>query len=198
MSEKDSEFSFEFKPELLNFPKDIILKITDELYDGILKINDVPEIQGVGIFTYDGSQVLNFARTDLNFENMKTVGSVLASLEPIVYFKDLSGDFEYGGTGHLELEDFELFIAKIHEDTLLVVMATDPTSQLFQVAQKFSDGLCKIIELSTKKSDEEKIKEISTGSIGSVQSKKKEEVKKPKLKSKKDLKDELRSKLDEL
>lgn len=190
------EFFFEYNPEELIYPKDIITKLSDKMFDYIVELNDLKEIEGLSILSINGKQPMRFASKENNFDNLKTVAEVIGSMDPGKYFKDLT-DFEYRGLGHLNLDTFEIFLAKIDEQNLFLILTTDPTSALFDKGQKTVDGLREILKKEKKVEQVEDSTDEVADKIETKKPVKKAPAKKKQL-SRADLMLQLRGKLDEL
>ncbi len=206
------EFFFDFNPKHLGLPKVVAEILNEVTFDNLSELSKLDEVEGLTIVRYDGKQPLIFTPDESRFSHLKTLGDIITSLEPSSYFKDLSKNFEFKGIGHLSFDDFDLFLAKIAKNLLLVIMANDPSSRLFRVVQKFGDDLYEIFyqyELYTKGEEfdttvDNSMKEEMDNDVPSFQetnsTTKYRDKKLPKHKSpsKDQLKDSLRDKLNKM
>ncbi|MCH8905704.1 MAG: hypothetical protein IH840_01340 [Candidatus Heimdallarchaeota archaeon] len=165
------------------------------MFDYIVQLNEIKEIQGISIVCLNGKQPLRFAVRESDFENLKSVAEVIESLDPREYFKDLM-DFEYRGLGHLTLDDFDIFLAKIDDDNLFLLLTSDASTAMFNTGQKIVDEIRQLV-----KKDEavQQIEDITAELKGKmieknapIQQNKKKEI------SKQELMSQLRGKLDSL
>ncbi|OLS23765.1 MAG: hypothetical protein HeimC2_25040 [Candidatus Heimdallarchaeota archaeon LC_2] len=160
-----NEFFFDFEPKYFELPNAVAEILNDVTFENLGELAKLDEIEGLTIIRYDGKQPLIFSPVESRFNYLKTLGKIITSLEPSSYFKDLSKNFEYKGTGHLSFDDFDLFLIKIAKNLLLVIMANDPSSRLFRIAQTFGDELFEIFhqfEVHSKGDETSLTQEISS------------------------------------
>ncbi len=162
------------------------------IYENLKQINTVQEILGLTMIRFDGKQPLIFSADVGKYEYLKTLGEIICSMEPASYFKDLSRNFEYKGIGHLDFEDFDLFLVTITNNLLLIIMATASTNQVFKISQNFADQLSKIFKTQGKSENNETHGTFARFNMNDDPKKPKKE----RIQSKSDLKKLLRHKLD--
>lgn len=202
-------YHFDFEPNYFVLPKIANLELTDIIYENLTQINNVEAILGLTIIRYDGRQPLVFSADETNFEYLKTLGEIFSSMEPVSYFKDLTRNFEFKGIGHLNFDDFDLYMVKIAPNLLFTVMVIESTNQVFKTCQDFVDQLFQVF--NHQKSSEKG--SSPTASQSSVSVKIDEEIgtfakfnqnddnkkpKKAKTPSKSDLKKLLKEKLEDM
>lgn len=199
MVDSDKEHAFTYHPEFLSFSQEIKDTLSDIFLEGLIELSEVDEIDGVTLIRYNGKQPLIFSMNKDYYEYLETMGETIASLEPVTYFKDLSRNFEYRGDGHIDLEDFDLFLAKLDEDLLMGVLSSNTGAILFQVAQKFADQIYDVIHPPEEK-EAESTSDGSNDASSSFRNSAKDnsDTKGPKIPSKSELKLDLRSRLDKL
>ncbi|MCE7735063.1 MAG: hypothetical protein GPJ54_09310 [Candidatus Heimdallarchaeota archaeon] len=200
-------YHFDFEPEYFRVPKLVIDEITDVIHENLIQINTVEDIIGLTMIRYDGKQPIVFSPDEITFDYLKTLGEIISTMEPVSYFKNLSRNFEFKGIGHLNFEDFDIYLVKIDTDLLLTIMATESTNRMFKTCQNFADQLYQVFK--TQRNDEKPGSESSTTTsqqgdmndeLGTFarfnREDKDKKPKKSKAESKSDLKKMLRGKLD--
>jgi len=202
-----SSFHFVFEPVYFSLPKSVNKELVDAIYQNLIHINKIEEILGLTIIRYDGNQPLVFSPDEAIFEYLKTLGEIISSMEPISYFKNLPRNFEYHGIGHLNFDDFDLFLVKIASNLLLTIITSISTNTFFKTCQNFSDQLYEVFKNAEFTQNKDTAGSLTTSLQGKLNEdigtftkfNKDEEVKKPKkskTQSKSNLKRLLREKLD--
>jgi hypothetical protein len=187
-------FYFEYEPVYFSLPKLVNDEMVDIIYENLMQINTVEDILGLTMIRFDGKQPLIFSADEAKFAYLKTLGEIISSMGPASYFKDLSRNFEYKGIGHLDFDDFDLFLVTITNNLLLTIMATASTNQVFKISQNFSDQLYKIFNTKGKSENNETVATFARFNTNDDHKKPKKE----KTHSKSDLKKLLRHKLDDM
>lgn len=187
-------FYFNYEPVYFSLPKLANDEMVSIIYENLKQINTVQDILGLTMIRFDGKQPLIFSADEGKYEYLKTLGETISSMEPASYFKDLSRNFEYKGIGHLDFDDFDLFLVTITNNLLLTIMATASTNQVFKISQNFADQLSQIFKTQEKSENKETLGTFARFNVNDDPKKPKKE----RIHSKSDLKKLLRHKLDDM
>ncbi len=176
----DKEIDKEIDKATPSFFDDISQEVVERLTAVINKrMKNSPEIAALSILSSEGKQVLAIGKTEIDYERLKILKDVVASLNPKKFFKNLS-EIEYRGLGHFPLQDFDIYFAKGSDEYAVAIIATDVSTLMLQNAQRIvrsiRQGLGTVADDSSDDSDLD------------------EPTKKPKTK-KKDLVNDLRNRL---
>ena len=127
------DFIFEFLPEHLNLDPDIFEKLNSEIIQVLENENDV---KGLSIVSVDGTQPFVISKSKTEFQKLTEIGSVVQSLNPKEYFKQLSEEIEYKGLGHLSFDEFDIYFARVNPNFAVALQLTAIRLQVFEAAEK--------------------------------------------------------------
>lgn len=99
------------------------------------RMKDTPEIVALSILSSEGTQVLGIGKTEIDYNRLEKLRSVVSALNPKRFFKDLA-DIEYRGLGHFPMDEFDIYFARGSEGYAIAVLATDVSTLMLQNAQR--------------------------------------------------------------
>ncbi|MCH8908806.1 MAG: hypothetical protein IH840_17105 [Candidatus Heimdallarchaeota archaeon] len=158
------DFIYEFLPDEFTIPPEEYERVISKIIKTMEKHDN---IVGLSFVKANGLQPLPIARSNEFFTNILTIGSVLKSMDPKEYFKEL-GDLEYKGLGHLAFETFDIYFARITDNLAIAFQFTDIKLKIFQA----SDSLIKFIRQSLGQYFTEELSDKITKPINKIVTKK--------------------------
>lgn len=127
------DFVFEFLPDHLNLDPETFETLNSGIINIIQKESDV---KGLSIVSIDGTQPFVISKSNEEFQKLTEIGSVVQSLNPEEYFKELSEEIQYKGLGHLVFDEFDIYFARINPNFAVAIHLTAIKLQVFKAAEK--------------------------------------------------------------
>ncbi|MCE7734197.1 MAG: hypothetical protein GPJ54_04905 [Candidatus Heimdallarchaeota archaeon] len=171
-STRKIDFVFEFLPDHLNLGPDTLDTLNNEVINVLKNENDV---KGLSIVSIDGTQPFVISKSNEEFQKLTEIGSVVQSLNPKEYFKQLSEEIEYKGLGHLVFDEFDIYFARVNPNFAVAIHLTAIKLQVFTAAEKLvnvvRNALKNYVLLEKNKFTMDEIRDIMKNKSNSISDK---------------------------